>query len=368
MKPYIPDKLPLTTGVKLEALIPSISLANRAIAKYEGILYRMPNPDILLNPLSKQEAVLSSRIEGTQVTLGEVFNYEAEKHSIKQLDKQDEYIEDIKEVLNYHMALHRAKLELKKRPFNLNLLCELHRILLNSVRGKDKGRGRFRTVQNYIGKLGTPIEQADYVPPDHMLVMDFLDNWEKFYHADYPDPLVQLAIIHAQFELIHPFIDGNGRIGRILIPIFLFEKNLTTQPVFYLSEYLERHRDGYISGLNTICRTEAGWNDWIRFFLNAIVAQSEWNVVKAQKIIALYEELKERIISQTHSQYAVPLLDQMYNKPVFKSTQIKIPGVTRQTTTGLLRSLKDNGILDIVREASGSRPQLLSLTSLIKLL
>lgn len=362
MKPYIPNKLPLTSGVNLESLIPAIGMANRAIAKYEGILYRMPNPDILLRPLSKQEAVLSSRIEGTQATLQEVFEYEAENQPIQQRD------EDIKEIVNYHIALRRAKAELKKRPLNLNLLCELHEILLNSVRGNDKGRGRFRTVQNWIGRQGTTLEQADYVPPEPMLVMEFLDNWEKFYHSDYPDPLVQLAIIHAQFEIIHPYIDGNGRIGRMLIPIFLFEKGLTTQPVFYLSEYLEKHRDSYISGLNAICRTEAGWNDWIVFFLNAIAEQSELNIAKVQNTISLYEELKERIISLTHSQYAVPLLDQMFKRPVFKSTRIKLPGVTRQTTATLLRSLKDNGILEVVREASGSRPQLLSLKSLIKLL
>jgi cell filamentation protein, protein adenylyltransferase len=132
--------------------------------------------------------------------------------------------QDIQEIINYRRALTTAEQELKTRPFNLNLLLQLHEILLQGVRGQNKARGQFRKTQNWIGASGSPIDKAQFVPPEPLLVNGYLDNWEKYYHVDRPDALVQLAVVHAQFEIIHPFLDGNGRLGRILIPLFLFEK------------------------------------------------------------------------------------------------------------------------------------------------
>jgi Fic family protein len=179
----------------------------------------MPNAELLLSPLTTQEAVLSSKIEGTQATFGEVLQFEGGEEP-----EQESLRLDIQEILNYRTALKAAEVELRKRPFNLNLLLHLHRILLDSVRGRDKGRGRFREIQNWIGRPGSPIQEASYIPPDPAKLQPPLDNWEKYYHAGCPDLLVQLAIVHGQFEIIHPFIDGNGRLGRILIPLFLFER------------------------------------------------------------------------------------------------------------------------------------------------
>src|SRR5262245_30402157 len=202
-KPFVPQHLP-HKDVKWEPLIPLIGQANRALAHYDGVLYGVPNPAVLLSPLMTQEAVLSSRIEGTQATLGDVLKFEAgeePKHEARRLD--------IQEINNYRKALRAAYKELKTRPFNLNLLLKLHSILLDSVRGRDKGRGRFRTIQNYIGAAGTPMEQAAFIPPEPRLLAALLHNWEKYYHMERPDPLVQLAVVHAQFEIIHPFVDGN---------------------------------------------------------------------------------------------------------------------------------------------------------------
>jgi Fic family protein len=220
---------------------PLLGKANRALAQYDGVLYGLPNPEVLLSPMTTQEAVLSSRIEGTQATLGEVLEFEAGEEPEEESKRLD-----IQEIINYRRALKAAERELKKRPFNLNLLLSLHSILLNSVRGRNKGKGQFRKIQNWIGLPGAPLKKAQFVPPRPEVLPEFLDNWEKYYHLDRPDPLVQLAIIHGQFEILHPFLDGNGRLGRLFVPIFLFEKQILSRPMFYLSAFLEAHRDEYV--------------------------------------------------------------------------------------------------------------------------
>ncbi len=364
MKPCVPQQLPIE-GVKWEPLIPLIGTANRSISRYDGILYGLSNPEVLLSPLTTQEAVLSSKIEGTIATLGDVLKFEAGEEPEQESRKLD-----IQEIINYRTALRHAEAALKDRPFNLNLLLELHSILLDSVRGKNKGRGRFRTIQNWIGAPGTPIEKADFVPPDPLAIKDCLDNWEKYYHADRPDPLVQLAIVHAQFEIIHPFLDGNGRIGRILIPIFLCEKKLLSRPMFYLSEYLEEHRDEYVAHLRELGRKEDSWNAWIQFFLTALEEQSRKNAEKARAIMDLYENLKARVIEITHSQYAVPLLDQMFKQPIFQSTHIDLPSElkpSRQAIAHLIRMLREAGLLKVLKEAKGRRAQVLVLADLVNL-
>lgn len=364
MKPFEPQKLPISE-VKWEPLIPLIGSANRALAHYDGILYGVPNPDVLLSPLTTQEAVLSSKIEGTQATLGEVYKYEAGEEPEQESRKLD-----IQEIINYRGTLRHAEEALKSRPFNLNLLLELHAMLLDSVRGKNKGRGRFRTTQNWIGAPGSPIEQADFVPPEPLRIMEHLDNWEKYYHADRPDPLVQLALIHAQFEIIHPFVDGNGRLGRILIPIFLHEKKILSRPMFYLSEYLEEHRDEYVACLRALGSDADAWNRWISFFLTAMHEQARRNSEKARAMIELYERMKTRVIEVTRSQYAVLLLDQIFERPFFQSSHLKFTSDTtpsRQAVANLIRMLKEAGILKVLREGSGRRGQVLAFPDLINL-
>jgi len=207
MHPFEPQQLPID-DIPWDALIPLIGRANRSLAYYDGILYGLANPDVLLSPLTTREAVLSSKIEGTQATLGEVLKFEAGA-----APAEESRVRDIEEIMNYRRAMRRAEEELKARPFSLNLLKELHAALLDGVRGKFKARGQFRSSQNWIGIPGTPIEEAQFIPPDPAKMIEHLYGWEKYYHFDRPDPLVQLAIIHAQFELIHPFLDGNGRLG-----------------------------------------------------------------------------------------------------------------------------------------------------------
>jgi Fic family protein len=200
--------------------------------------------------------------------------------------------------------------------------------------------------------------------------MEYLDNWEKYYHLERPDPLVQLAVVHAQFEIIHPFLDGNGRLGRILIPIFLAEKKILARPLFYLSAYLEAHRDEYVARLRALGSDPSAWNAWIEFFLIATNEQAQKNAEKARAIIELYERMKAQIITVTRSIYAVPLLDQIFERPLFQTAHLTFAGDTkpsRQAVTNLVRILREKGILKVIREGSGRRGQVLAFAELINL-
>ncbi len=362
-KPCIPAMLPIS-DVLWEPLIPYIAKSNRALAQYDGVLYGVPNAQVLLAPLTTQEAVLSSKIEGTQATLGDVLRFEAGVAPLHESTRQD-----IGEIINYRKALEHAKKELERRPFNLNLLLVLHDILLNSVRGQDKSRGHFRKHQNWIGAPNSEIEDAEFVPPDPLIVPALMDNWEKYYHADRPDALVQLAVAHAQFEIIHPFLDGNGRLGRILIPLFLYEKKILSQPMFYLSAYLDSHRDEYISSLRQIGDEPESWNRWIMFFLTALSEQAIANTAKARAIMSLYDRLKRRVIEVTHSQYAVPLLDILFKQPIMRTTELRsMPNLpSNPMIMHLLSQLEEDGIISILQKGSGRRPGVFAFGELINL-
>jgi Fic family protein len=363
MKPFVPTNLPIE-GIRWAELVPTLGKANRALAHYDGVLLGVPNPDVLLSPLTTQEAVLSSKIEGTQATLGEVLRFEA-GDAPEKVERRN----DIHEILNYRRALRVAESGMKERPFNLNLIKQLHEILLDSVRGKNKTPGRFRTTQNWIGTPGSPIEEAQFVPPDPMRLHGLMDNWEKYYHYEERDPLVQLALVHAQFEIIHPFNDGNGRLGRIVIPLFLFEKELLRRPMFYLSSYLDENRDAYIDHLRALDDSIDSWQRWVVFFLEAVVEQARINSEKAKNIMLLYEQMKERVICLTHSQFAIPLLDNMFQSPIFTASQLNFGdnAPSRQALAGLIRALRDDGVLSILREGKGRRPHVWLFSELMNL-
>jgi len=370
MEPFVPQVLPLSEVAWVD-LIPLIGQANRQLAEYNGVLYTFTNPDLLLSPLTTQEAVLSSKIEGTQATLGEVLKFEAGEEP-----EQESRRLDIQEIMNYRRALREAEEELRTRPFSLNLLLKLHSTLLDSVRGRNKARGNFRKEQNWIGSPGSTIEEAEFIPPaPGDTLKKALHNWESYYHEDRPDALVQLAITHAQFEILHPFLDGNGRLGRILIPLYLFEKKILSRPTFYLSEYLENNRETYVHLLRALGKDRDAWNAWIRFFLRGLIEQAKNNVQKARQIHTLYETLKLQILRITHSQFAVPMLDLMFKQPVFSTTSLVATSFLDGNTTlpskpmimNILGKLKSAGILKVVREGRGARAQILALAELVNL-
>ena len=359
-KSFLPQNLPLDS-IDWVRFISLVGQANAEIARYDGILQGISNPGILLSPLTTREAVLSSKIEGTQASLEEVLEYEAAP------SLEAEKYDDIQEIINYRKAMRFAVLWLNKKPITLNLIKEMHAILLDSVRGKDKDRGHFRTTQNYIGKAGDSIEKALFVPPAPARLMDALSNFEKYFHHDEKDRLVQLAVLHAQFEIIHPFLDGNGRIGRLLIPLFLFEKAVLNSPMFYISEYLEDNRAEYYVRLRAISE-EGKWDDWIEFFLKAVIVQAKTNSAKAKAILGLYNTKKDRIVAVTHSQHAIKVLDTIFAHPIFNSTDfIKTSGIPKPSALRLLSALKHDGIIKTLKSGGPRKAEVFAFTKLIRI-
>jgi len=345
MKSFIPDKLPLK-NLDWTLFIESLGLTNRVLARYDGLLQSLPNPRVLLSPLTTQEAVLSSKIEGTQATLEDVLKYDANKN-------RKEKSGDIHEVLNYRKALRHAEKELKTRPISLNLLKRIQKTLLSDVRGKDKMLGQFRTFQNFIGKPGSTIDQARFVPPAPNVLNEALDNFEKYIHYEEKDRLVQLAIVHAQFEIIHPFGDGNGRIGRILIPLFLFEKKILNSPMFYISAYFENNREAYYNHLKDI--TDKGnWQGWILFFLKALIEQGQKSTAKAQEILKTYENMKIEFPKIIRSQYSLQAIDFLFSYPIFDSKVFrKSSRIPKASANRIIAKLQEQKVITQLESASG---------------
>lgn len=359
--PCIPSHLP-PRGIDWLGLARLLGEASRELGRYDGLLDGMGNEEILLAPIITNEAVLSSRIEGTQASLGEVFRHEA-------CEKFDEHKRgDIFEVLNYRHALRLGERSVRQGAVSLVLIRQLHKELLNGVRGKDENPGDFRANQNWIGKPGCTIDEARFIPPSPLIMRDGLEQWETFAKQDFDDPLIQAGLLHTQFEIIHPFNDGNGRIGRMFIPLFLYQKNVLKRPTFYLSEYLEAHRDLYYDRLLAI--TEDGdWQGWLQFFLTALVHQARVNADKARKIITLYDELKKAFPVTTRSQFAISALDSFFAHPImtgpmfYEATAIR----SRGTAASILRQLVAAGHIEIASRGAGRRPAIYAITRLIEI-
>jgi Fic family protein len=361
LKPYQPNSLPIKNLDK-SSLLTAVGEANAALARYDGLLMGMVNPAVMLSPLTNQEAVLSSRIEGTQATVEEVLEHEAGQ------DHDDTKTQDIGEILNYRKALMLAKESITQRPIKLGLVRELHRILMDSVRGKNKEPGYFRKDQNWIGATGCTIEQATFVPPSPIILNDYLQLWEEYLDVDDIDPIIQTAIVHAQFELLHPFKDGNGRIGRLLIPLFLYSKDRLSSPMFYLSDYLESNRAEYYERLRGISQ-DNDWTNWCAFFLRAVIAQAKQNGRTLREINDLYESTKTQIRDITHSPHSLQLIDALFDRPIFTVADIAIRAdVPKPTVHKFIKSLLDEGVLETVREAAGRRPAILAFAELLNTL
>ncbi len=349
MSPYEPETLPID-DLEITKLVGLISEASAKLAEYNGMLSGVVNPNVLLSPLTDKEAVLSSRIEGTQATLVEVLEHEAGQ------DYEERKEIDIQEIINYRKALILTSEELVDRPIRLGLVLQIHKILMGSVRGQDKDPGEFRKEQNWIGSPGCAIEEATFIPPEPLRLMDHLHAWEKYLSVDDIDPLVQTAIAHAQFELIHPFKDGNGRIGRLLIPLFLYYKSRLSSPNFYLSAYLEKNKDEYYARLQALSPENREWTEWVMFFLKGIISQATENISKVSEINELYDEMKQSVVDKTHSRFSPYMVDAIFHRPIFKSTDfIKYTGMAKQTAYKCLHQLEGD-ILFKMREGSGQRP------------
>lgn len=239
------------------------------------------------------------------------------------------------------------------RPLTLNLIRDTHSHLLNGVWGHDKRRGEFRRDQNWIGRPGATIEQATFVPPSPIDLPGDLHEFEKYLHFEEKDHLVQLAVIHGQFELLHPFLDGNGRVGRMLIPLFLFEKKMISHPVFYISRFFESRRDVYYDRLHAISAAN-DWDGWVEYFLEAVCAQAKNQTEQVIAILNLYQDLKARLVELTRSHLVIELLDYMYERPVFKAADFTSRvDAARNTVLRLLRRVEEAGLIVPLRKGPG---------------
>lgn len=359
-KPYISKPIPIQ-ALDWEQLIPRIGMAQAAVARFDGILQAMINPELLLSPLTTQEAVLSSRIEGTQASLEDVLRYDVAPR------KDAEHKDDIAEVKNYQKAMEESVVFLKKGRFARKELLSVHKILTRGVRGEGKQPGKIRNVQNYIGYRGDTMEKAIFIPPIPEHLPSALDDFFAFFQSTQQDTLVQTALLHAQFELIHPFLDGNGRMGRILIPLHMFSKGLIAHPTFYISEHFEARRPEYYRRLSDISRS-GNWQDWVVFFLDAVVEQAELNTSRALAILQLYNRMKEEINRLTRSQHALETLDALFRHAFITGADfIRQTGLNRRTAYRILDDLQQAGILVVHEPARGSRPAILCFDQLVSI-
>jgi len=365
MDPYVPEALPIDINHwDMQRLMIKVSDASAALAHYNGLLRSMINPAIFLSPLETKEAVLSSRIEGTVTTVDEVLKYEVDlkPESIK---KQ----EDIIEVLNYRKATRAAKAWLDRElPFNLTMICAIHKELLQGARGRNKRPGEVRNEQVWIGMRNCSMAEATFVPPEPLGIKTHLNQLVNYLDRNDQEVLIQTAFMHAQFELIHPFSDGNGRTGRILIPLFLWKKHRLESPMFYVSEYFDEHRDDYICNLSAISQ-QHDWESWVLFFLDAINVQANRNAHKAEEVLRLYNQMKVRLTEISNSPNVIKILDALFCMPIFRSSDfVELSGLNIQTTHRIVKKLKDEGILRTIKEPAGRSPEIFLFSELHNLL
>ena len=298
---FVPAPLPPDPAVKLDAeLLKLLSEADQSLGRLDGITLILPNLNLFVAMFIRKEAVLSSQIEGTQSTLDDVLLFEVDEEG-------DDLPKDIGEVVNYVKAMNYGLERLKELPLCLKLIKEIHGQLLQGVRGGEKHPGEFRKTQNWIGPAGCNLNTALFVPPPVHEMLPALDNLETFLHEESLPVLIHCALAHAQFETIHPFIDGNGRVGRLLITFLLCHREVLHRPLLYLSSYLKANREEYYDRLMTI-RLSGDWEGWVKFFLRGVVEVSQAAALTARKILALREEFGQRVKVQ-------PLLDYLFEQP-----------------------------------------------------
>ena len=315
--------------------------------------------------MTTQEAVLSSKIEGTHVTIGEVLEIEAGGQSALFTQPKRE---DAEEVLNYRRAVLACISEMAYRPLSQHMLRAAHQVLMEGVRGRENAPGSYRSEQNWIGPRGCSIDQASFVPVPIVQLQSGMDTWESYMNStDQPDPLVQLAIVHVEFEALHPFKDGNGRLGRMLVPLYLYQRRLIASPEFYMSGYLEANRDEYQERLRAVSR-DGDWTGWCTFFLRGIWQQANENERKARAILALYDRLKVKVADLTRSQHSIRALDFIFQFPIFQApvftTRSQIPKPTAARILGLLR---EDGLLTTIREGTGRRAGIFAFRELLNI-
>ena len=339
------------SNLDLAVLIEPLSRAQNAIARYDQMLLSLPNSELLLAPLRQTEAVVSSRMEGTISTVDEVMIYEAESAE----DGTSPSVRgDVIEVALYSAVLRRAQASVAEgQPINEGLIKNAHRVLLSFGRGTSKSPGQYKTEQNYVGDdrkkiiYFKPINPMQLQSAMHML-LEFIDSAPMLH-------LFKVGVAHIEFEALHPFNDGNGRIGRLLITLLLWNYGLINKPHFYISTFFENHKAEYIDLMRRVSQ-DNDWTSWTAFFLRAIAEQAENNMKTAARIMALYESMKVPFRDISGSKGHIAVQDSIFENPVFKNSQlIKRSGMPKHVATRFTRLLLEGGLLRELRPASGRR-------------
>lgn len=338
---YLPKPLPPDPPVRFDdELHHLLSEADRGLARLDGMATVLPNADLFVAMYVKKESLLSSQIEGTQASLQGILQFEAD------MVPSDD-INEVKEVINYIRAMDNGLARADHEIFSIEILKEIHAILIKGTRGGKKEPGKIRTVQNWIGPEGSTIYSAVFIPPPPEKVPELLKELQHFITADDRiPPLVKIGLVHAQFETIHPFIDGNGRMGRLFITFYLCWKGILARPLLYLSIYLKKHREEYYSLLQEI-RYEGNWEAWLKFFLQGIIEVSNEALANAREIIGLKETLLDTLVkNDAGGLSAVRLLDLLFKKPVVTVADITSAlEISHQPAYDLVNLFEKLGIL-----------------------
>lgn len=343
---FVPNPLPPEVELTPQ-LLRALSDADRLIGRLAGEGRSLPNPHLLMRPFVKREAVLSSRIEGIQATLGELLAADAGAVVQRSPD-------DLREVANYVVALEHGMTRLASLPLSVRLVRELHEKLMRGLRGDHASPGEFRRSQNWIGPPGCTLVGASYVPPPVEELMDCLGQWENFLHDRTMPPLIQVALLHYQFEAIHPFLDGNGRVGRLLITLFLIEREILPTPLLYLSAFFEATRSDYYDRLAGVSH-HAAWADWLAYFLNGVARMSADALSRAQRINSLLADWRKSVAGSP-SKTPSSLVDLLAENPFWTinkaAERLEVAYTTAQRAVEKLESL---GIVERIGDAKRGR-------------
>lgn len=342
-KAFIPNSLPPVPEIIMDQEMWNLlSQADRALGRLDGATDALPNPDLFVFMYVRKEAVLSSQIEGTQASLIDVLEFESQ--ALEPGNPQD-----VAEVVNYIDSIRYGLERLKDLPISLRLIREIHKELMKDVRGAERSPGEFRRSQNWIGAGGCSLAEATYVPPPPHEMVQSLDNLEKFLHSPKPMPtLIKVGLAHAQFETIHPFLDGNGRTGRLLITFLLCEQNILQRPLLYISYYFKKYRAEYYDRLQAV-RDNGNWEGWLKFFLRGVYEVAQEAAATARKIVNLKEEHRQLVLDRMgrRSGNAIALLESLYFKPIFNVEHAEaITNLSYPNANTLIKDLSDIGLLE----------------------
>lgn len=356
---FVPKPLPPDLSISWE-VASQLSEADRNLSELAGIARNLPNPHLLIRPFIQREAVLSSKIEGTQASLSDLLYFEASGGI-------ESKVSDVREVANYVKALEHGLARQVELPLSLRLIREMHNILMQDVRGRHMTPGEFRRSQNWIGPEGCTLENATFVPPPPHEMNQALGSFEKYLHEPSKlPPLIRLALIHYQFEVIHPFLDGNGRIGRLLITFLLCALHLIAQPLLYLSAFFEKNRQKYYQLLLDVSQ-KGEWMGWVLFFLRGVAEQSKDAINRSRKLLELWKDYRNTVQSARTSALTLQLVDELFSNPAITVlSTAKLLNVTKRSAQMNIRKLLAKGIL---QEVTGrARKRIFVASEILKIL